>query len=235
MRSGATARGEAHSHYFPWSATPVRVDPGSPYLKVRFGQSTFDAEGTEMPGPFFSRHISWPGGHSGVTLGRGYDMGQRTQLQVARELMAAGMRRPDAIRLAAGAGLRGRAAELFVKNRETTAPIIDLSVQQRLFEEITTPEVIADIKRILSKPETEQKYGSTSWNDLPTTVKEFLFDLRYRGDYTPKTREIIQPLISSGRFEDLALVAQDEERWVREFGVPAERASIRASMFRDRE
>lgn len=231
MRTDTTAQCQSRHHYFSWSPSPVPIDPESPLLKVRFGQATFDAEGTETPGRYFSRHISWPGGQSGVTIGRGYDMGHRTQLQVARELISAGMARSDAIRLAAGAGLRGRAAEIWVKNRESSAPTIDLSVQHRLFEDITTPEVIADIKRIISKPDMVRTYGSTAWHDLPQHVQEFLFDLRYRGDYTPRTREIIQPLIATARFEELASLARDTERWVRDFGVPTERARIRANIF----
>ena len=88
-------------------------DPGSPALVVGFGQGTFDAEGSEQPGPYFSRTIHWPGGASGVTIGRGYDMGSRTQAQVVRELISAGMDTCDAQRLSQAAGLRGQGAQLF--------------------------------------------------------------------------------------------------------------------------
>lgn len=45
-------------------------------LTVKEGQVTFNAEGNDIQHSiFFSRHIHWPGGKSGVTLGRGYDMG----------------------------------------------------------------------------------------------------------------------------------------------------------------
>ncbi|WP_284215178.1 peptidoglycan-binding protein, partial [Mixta theicola] len=53
-------------------------------LRVSQGQFTFDNEGLEhstaavpfraVPTPWFSRVLHWPGGFSGVTLGRGFDM-----------------------------------------------------------------------------------------------------------------------------------------------------------------
>lgn len=48
------------------------------WLTVPKGQLTFDAEGNDNnDSPYFSRHIHWPGGVSGVTIGRGYDLGQQ--------------------------------------------------------------------------------------------------------------------------------------------------------------
>ena len=46
------------------------------------GRITFDAEGNNIPtSPFFSRVIHWPGNNlSVVTIGRGYDMGSRTEI-----------------------------------------------------------------------------------------------------------------------------------------------------------
>ena len=39
---------------------------------------TFDAEGNDDSNSiYFSRVIHWPGGISGVTIGRGYDFGHR--------------------------------------------------------------------------------------------------------------------------------------------------------------
>jgi len=40
-------------------------------LRVPRGQLTFDAEGLDVPGRFFSRVLHVPSGASGVTLGRG--------------------------------------------------------------------------------------------------------------------------------------------------------------------
>ncbi|WP_326508870.1 bacteriophage T4 gp5 trimerisation domain-containing protein [Noviherbaspirillum album] len=83
-------------------------------LKVDRGQLTFDAEGNDDPkSPYFSRHPHWPGGNSGVTLGRGYDMKMRTPESVYRDLTNAGMSPERAAALAKGALLQGEAAKKF--------------------------------------------------------------------------------------------------------------------------
>src|SRR5690606_34158303 len=56
-------------------------------LTMSQGQVTFDAEGNDIPGnAYFSRVLHWPGGASGVTIGRGYDMKERTQAAVLQDL-----------------------------------------------------------------------------------------------------------------------------------------------------
>jgi hypothetical protein len=218
------------THYFPWSSRPVEINPRSPLLRVSFGQATFDTEGTEMPGRFFSRRASWPGtANSGVTLGRGYDLGSRTQLQVLRELTLAGVPRADARMMAAGAGLRGSAADLFIKNRDDRLPIISLEAQQRLFESITTPETIADIKRIFAKHDVVNTYGEVAWDFLPPTVQEIVFDLRYRGDYTPSVRRSLQPILVKQDWKSLQLLMSDREFWGAR-GVPPTRILAREQM-----
>lgn len=213
--------------YMPWSNRVVDIDPASDDLRVAFGQSTFDAEGLEIPGRYFSRQITWPGGsNSGVTIGRGYDMGSRTQLQVVRELTLAGAPKRDAVLLSSGAGLRGQAAEQYVRNRRSVAPPISLPVQKRLFQEITTPEIINDIKRIFAKSSVVQQYGEVVWEDLPLPVRELVFDLRYRGDYTTRTRERVQPTLVNQDYESLKRIIDDTAYW-RELGVPTERIHLR--------
>ncbi len=48
----------------------------------------------------------------------------------------------------------------------------------------------ADAKRIASAPNSDcvKKYGQTNWEKLSPEVKEFVVDLRYRGDYTKESR-----------------------------------------------
>lgn len=205
------------------------LQPRHPDLTVTFGQSTFDAEGQEVRGPYFSRVMHWPGGTSGVTLGRGYDMGQRTRLQVISELRHAGMTLEDATFFGNAAGLRGARAENFVKKRMIESPVISITAQRALFEKITTPETIADIKRIFSKHDVVVTYGSARWENLSDYAKEIVFDLRYRGDYTPTTRKVIQPLLVSGDDEGLRAVMRDTGYWAN-LNVPAGRVRARANM-----
>ncbi|MFN4895516.1 MAG: pesticin C-terminus-like muramidase [Pseudomonadota bacterium] len=200
------------------------------HLRVQFGQRTFDSEGLEAPGPFFSRTITWPKlGNSGVTIGRGYDMGQRSSEQIIRELTSAGMNHQDAQFLARAAFKRGTAARDFVTANKGHAPVMPLQVQKQLFEKITTPEMINDIKRIFSKPDVTSTYGRASWEALPKAAKEILFDLRYRGDYTPTTRRLIQPLLVNNDYQGLRELINDTTYWAAR-GVPSARIRDRQEL-----
>lgn len=86
-------------------------------LKVREGQLTFDTEGVDYitaVEPFrqhdtryFSRVLHWPGGVSGVTLGRGYDMGQRSRGEIHATLCQADIEDFKASLCSRAAGLTG--------------------------------------------------------------------------------------------------------------------------------
>lgn len=211
----------------PYQPTPIAtIHPNHPDLSVSFGQSTFDAEGMEAQGPYFSRVIHWPGGNSGVTIGRGYDMGQRTRLQVLSELRYAGVSEQDAVFLAGAAGVRGESAGRFVQASLGNSPVLSLPSQRRLFEVVTTPEVLFDIKRILAKPDLQKRYGAVSWTELTPMAQEVVFDLRYRGDYTPKTRERLQPILVARDDAKLLDLLGDTGYWKAQ-NVPESRVEAR--------
>jgi hypothetical protein len=213
----------------PTEPITSRIRTSSPLI-VSFGQATFDAEGLETPGAYFSRAIHWPGGlKSGVTIGRGYDMGLRTPLQVQRELEYAGVNSNDAIQLSRGAGLRGSAAQAFVSEHRSTAPMLSQEAQKQLFEVVVTPEIINDIRRILTKPDVVERYGATEWRCLRPEIQELLFDLRYRGDYTPDVREQIQEYVVTNNTRGLTQVMRDTEFW-RARGVTDARMTARLAI-----
>lgn len=202
------------------------IHPNHPDLIVSFGQATFDAEGLEAQGPYFSRVIHWPGGNSGVTIGRGYDMGQRTRLQVLSELRHAGVSEQDAVFLAGAAGVRGERAQRFVQAFVGESPVLSLPSQRRLFEVVTTPEILFDIRRILAKPDLQKRYGAVAWGDLTPMAQEVVFDLRYRGDYTPLTRERLQPILVARDDGKLLELLADSAYW-RAVNVPESRTQAR--------
>jgi hypothetical protein len=109
------------------------------------------------------------------------------------------------------------------------SPVLSVQAQRALFEKITTPETIADIKRIFSKPDVQATYGSARWEDLSEYAKEVVFDLRYRGDYTPTTRKEIQPLLVRGDDEGLRALIGDTAYWSKR-NVPAERVRARMNI-----
>lgn len=161
-------------------------------------------------------------------------MGNRTRLQVISELTYAGMSPNDAAFYGDAAGLRGENAARFVRSHVGASPILSLPAQRKLFEEVTATETLADIRRILAKPDLQLKYGAVTWEGLSSYAQEVLFDLRYRGDYTPETRTRIQPLLASGNDTALRAAMNDVPYW-RRLGVPSERIRERAALLQSEE
>jgi hypothetical protein len=160
-------------------------------------------------------------------------MGLKNPERVLRELQRAGVPEGDAMVLSRAAGLRGDAARRFVLANRNHAPVLSLVSQKRLFQEVVTPSIIADIERIFSKRDVVEMYGEAHWKSLSPVARALLFDLRYRGDYTPRTRRLIQPLLVAGDDAGLESVIRDRAYW-RSLGVPDDRISRRIAIVTDR-
>ena len=186
------------------------------------GQLTFDAEGNEG-GRWHSRKPHVPSDNSGLTVGRGYDMKFRSGEQITRQLTEAGLS-PEAAKLYAGAaGRSGDRAREYM--RTTSLPEITPAQQKALFR-ITYAEIEAAARKVCTNPEVVKKYGPVDWDNLRPAIRELVIDLRYRGDYTAKTREFVQPLVVKNDLRGLADVMADREKWSK---VPPDRFRRRAA------
>ena len=86
------------------------------HLKVSHGQITFDAEGNDNPkSRYFSRKAHVPSSSSGITLGRGYDLKEKTEAKVYKDLVDSGISEATAKKFSKGAGLSGQGAKDYVK------------------------------------------------------------------------------------------------------------------------
>ncbi|MEG7363457.1 hypothetical protein [Pseudomonas citronellolis] len=149
-------------------------------LLVRRGQVTFDAEGNDIPGNlYFSRRLHWPGGASGVTLGRGYDMKQRTPTTVYADLIAAGVEPSAAQNFSQGAQLSGHAARDFVNNNRETYGVISRKAQRILFEDITYPRYETAAKTRYTNG-TAGETNATPWESLNDRIRDIAVDLTYQ-------------------------------------------------------
>lgn len=148
-------------------------------LEVTKGQVTFDSEGNDdSTSPYFSRHIHWPGNDlSGVTLGRGYDMGNRTSEEIEKDLRAAGVSPERAKAYAAGAGLKGADAKNFVAKNQTNLGLISHDEQKRLFNGIyPTYEKRAKDSYNFHKP-----INGKEWEELDPAIRDIVVDFNYQG------------------------------------------------------
>ncbi|WP_317930250.1 LysM peptidoglycan-binding domain-containing protein [Halioxenophilus sp. WMMB6] len=189
---------------------------------VPFGQLTFDAEGMEEEGPYFSRVLHVPTATSGATIGRGYDMKERSEAGIIEDLTHAGVRLAKATKFAQLRGLQGKKAKEKIKQLGLRDEKISAK-QQRLLFMITYQELEGDVERICTKADVVAKYGACQWAALHPAIRDVVVDLRYRGDYTPATRERVQPLLVVNDLNQLAKLMADKDYWVNSRGMPQDR------------
>lgn len=190
------------------------------WLTVPKGQLTFDAEGNDNnDSHYFSRHIHWPGGVSGVTIGRGYDLGQ--QNDPASDFDSIELSQPLNHWLVESKGLSGSDAENRYKSARDSIGDHEITRKQQydLFV-ITYNRLEDDVKRICQKSNTIRVYHPNpnttpeqAWKDIPEKIKEVLVDLRYRGDYTPHARSLIQRYAYSGDLFSFGQVLSNRTQW----------------------
>ncbi|WP_323660243.1 calcium-binding protein [Pectobacterium versatile] len=150
-------------------------------LRVSQGQITFDGEGDDIPNsPFFSRVIHWPRkAKSGVTLGRGYDMGERTKGEIYSDMLRIGIGSEKANLIAKGAGLKAGAAATFVKEYKEKIGVITHQQQIALFNMVYVGYI--DIAKKRYARYSANVPDRVSWDELHPAIRDILIDLAYQG------------------------------------------------------
>ncbi|WP_307743700.1 pesticin C-terminus-like muramidase [uncultured Pantoea sp.] len=160
--------------------SPIKNSSTGP-LVVNAGQVTFDAEGNDSPtSSYFSRHVHWPEKmESGVTIGRGYDLGSRSEASIIAQLQAAGVPVNQAAMIARGAGLKGEQARQFVRNNQTAIGTISHQQQINLFEAIY-PGYVERARKNYNNY-TDNKPGKVAWENLHPAIRDIMVDFVYQG------------------------------------------------------
>ncbi|WP_279022959.1 peptidoglycan-binding protein [Gibbsiella quercinecans] len=159
-------------------------------LRVQQGQITFDAEGVDYitaVAPFrqkrypnFSRILQWPPTNSsGVTLGRGYDMGNRSSGEIFTTLRQAGIEEYKAAICSKAAHLKGRQAEQFVKVYGPLVGEITHEQQIRLFE--LAYQVKLNEARNLYGRISHTIPDAPAWEQLDQKIRDVIIDIFYQG------------------------------------------------------
>ncbi|MFC0225025.1 pesticin C-terminus-like muramidase [Serratia aquatilis] len=171
--------GEALWHMHPVAF--LEAISSKPRKREIKGKLTYDAEGNNVPSSiYYSRVIHWPGNDlSGVTLGRGYDMGGRSRVEVYNDMIASGIESTQASKISNGAGLKGERARNFVSENKIDIGEITLSQQELLFD-IVYPKYI---ERAINnyKSWTRDVVSAKEWDELDIPIQEVLVDFVYQG------------------------------------------------------
>lgn len=194
--------------------------------KPKVGTLTFDSEGTEQ-GRYHSRKLHVPSQYSGLTIGRGYDLKTKKAIKVQKDLVKAGLKVSEAFLLSKAAGLYGSQAKNFISRNSLAHFEISQDQQVKLFL-ISYLEEEAEAKRLCSKPDVTKKYGNCNWEQLDPRIKAVVIDLKFRGDYTGKTRKFLQKHIVQNDFSGFRKAIANETNWA-EQRVPIDRFQRRIS------
>jgi hypothetical protein len=172
---------------------------------------TYRSEGSYDPNSRFYVLIPHqPTLSSGVTIGLGYDLGFRKAHQVSSMFRQADIPWEVTQQYLPAVGLRGASARNFLSQKQL--PSLNPAQADRLFA-IAYREAATDVQRICSKEDVVTTYGSTNWQALDPRIKELLVDLRYRGDYTPLSRKLIQRAVVLNDLPSLRRIMQNRNLW----------------------
>lgn len=177
---GISADGKAW-HFQPLALISAFNSAGKAAPTIKEGQITFDAEGNNIPtSPFFSRVIHWPGNElSGVTLGRGYDMGSRTEPEIYNHMRRAGIAHDQATRIAQAHGKKGTLAQQFVRANKATTGEITIEQEIMLFNTIYPDYIDRAIKNYNNW--TANEPNRIEWSALDQAIRDVLVDFVYQG------------------------------------------------------
>jgi hypothetical protein len=197
-------------------------------LNPSVGKLTFDAEGTEG-GAYHSRKLHVPDKNSGVTIGRGYDMQKRDAAAIINDLTASGIQRDQAIKLSKASRLTGAKAEKFIADNKLGSLEISSQSQMALFKK-SYDAAYKDVKRISTQAKNVKNFGKVDFKNTHPAIVDLAVDLRFRGDYTIKTREYIQKPIAGNDLKAVQKVISNRHNWT---NVPQDRFDRRVNHIND--
>lgn len=212
-------------------------------LQPNKGKLTFETEGTEG-GRYHSRVLAVPSATSGLTIGRGYDMKEKPASKILKDLTRVGVDTETAKILSKATGLYGESARTFIKNHsagskenlknKNTPDLATFEITQQqqvdLFN-ISYQEEEAETKRICNKSDVTAVYGICDWDLLDSGIKEVLVDMKFRGDYTGRTRKLIQKAVVDNDVDAFFKVLSDTDVW-EALNVPADRIKRRIAFLK---
>lgn len=225
-------------HFHPISFidnfTAVHDDNDLKWLNVENGQLTFDVEGNDIEDAsdplhkYFSRKVHWPGGASGITIGRGYDLGQRPNPQ--SDLAAVDIGEPLLSWLIGAKGLQGVAAKNYLASASSEIKSIFITRKQQY--ELFVPVYQFMKRRVIevsSKNDTVEAYGALTWETIDTKIQDMVVDLIYRGDYTTYSRTLLQRHFVTNNYEGFKNIIDNAANWP---DVPTDRFNRRVEFLR---
>lgn len=192
----------------PKAAEQLSGDPSSGITK-----QTWNVEGDSgSPAKTLSPHV--PTDSSGVTLGRGYDMKERSAAQIETQLKAAGIDAALAKKYSGAAKKVGESARKWVKDNKPFAAIT-AEQEKSLFRAEYQRQTDATVA-FLTDPERGYVHDGDDWKlelnfkDLKPEILAFLVDLKYRGDLDASSWGYIKASVVGNDLKKLGTLVADK-------------------------
>ncbi|EOI5729514.1 hypothetical protein ACMS09_002987 [Cronobacter malonaticus] len=215
------------------------------WLTVPFGQLTFDSEGNDIEDSiYFSRHPHVPNnrgiviGRSGVTFGRGLDLGQQTTTYIKsllQEMEKDSRPLSEALKtwLLGSIGKQGSEALIYCNDINKTVPLNEQFLtrkQQHFLFKAVYKHQYEVTKRVLSKGvDIDNVRMTADLDSFDQKTQDVLVDLTFRGDNSPSTRRYFMNDLNEGAQAFKNNISNTH--WRTAFGVPLERFNARKRYF----
>lgn len=175
-------------------------------MSVGLAQVTFDAEGNDdAKSIYFTRKLHWPGTWSGVTIGRGYDMKERSSADIKQDMIDSGIAEATAETFSGGAGLKNADAKAFCTKHKDL--IITQAQQKALF-------TVSYGEKSLYAADRVRAWSGEELGGLSLGMQGIIIDLFYRGDITYKTHwKDIRSVVLADDLKGLLPFLKDQGYW----------------------
>ncbi|WP_281075697.1 pesticin C-terminus-like muramidase [Klebsiella quasivariicola] len=211
------------------------------WLTVPKGQLTFNAEGNDIESSiYFSRHPHVPNnrgvviGISGVTFGRGLDLGQQsksyiqslfTEMEKNTKPLSTSLKKW----LVGSVGKQGSVALTYCREIDKHVPKNEQSLTRKqqhfLFNAVYAHQYSVTKRVLLKGVEIDSVRITANLDSYDQSVQDVLVDLTFRGDNSPRTRRYFMSDLSSGKESFKTNISNSH--WKDIFGVPTERFNAR--------
>jgi len=157
-----------------------------------------------------SNHLYWPKGASGVTLGAGYDMRERSSTEIERDMLGIGLDAATAKIVGGGAGLSGAEAKKFASDNHK---LVDLSeVQERNLLKLIVPKYENIVHSHIKVAQTQYQFDAlVSFAYNPGGRMSSTSAFINKGEIAKAMAKIKEAVTSGGEVMDGLVKRRDKE------------------------
>ena len=208
------------------------------FLDVPWFQGAFESEGgddkavtstySRIPKKLVDKNNKTIG-NSGVTIGRGFDLGQQSKSVITGLMTRVGLSPSQVSLLAGAAGKSGAAHVKYFDDNKDGLKAIELTREQRYLIYMYSVKARADDAKSRYVQYMQGKDGD-SWDKLDEAIKSLMVDLNYRGDLNQANRNKLKDAVSGNDLKSVCKIMSDSKYWMVDHGVPKERFNERKDL-----